>query len=271
MKTPAGWKFKSRTVMSDDELKMNLTREDFVEIRAVAGDDHGHYEGLYGDHDHPTPRSALGGKQPFRVAGLRLLTSPEGVRGLAYLRNNGGRYEDLYQKTPAGWRIKEREYVPSCQVMGRLAPRFRGVENAPPARAAGPGRRLGVAAWAKWSIPRARAGPWLTSACPWLWLPLSRAGPGARGRLRRGLAARELGVVGRRRGAPLMGIFMLAVAANMALGRHPDCHCFGQFHGSRAGWSTLFRNGVLAAVAAFVVRAVPAQSGPDVLPTACTA
>ena len=115
VKTPAGWKFKSRTVMSDDELKMNLTREDFIQIRAIAGDDHGHYEDLYGDHDNPTPRSALGGKQPFRVAGLRLLTSPEGVRGLAYLRNNGGRYEDLYEKTPAGWRIKERKYVPPAK------------------------------------------------------------------------------------------------------------------------------------------------------------
>jgi hypothetical protein len=112
VKTPAGWKFKSRTVMSDEELKMNLTREDFIEIRKLAGDDHGYYENLYGDHDHPTPRSALGGKQPFRVAGLRLLTSPEGVRGLAYLRDNGGRYEDLYEKTPAGWRIKERKYFP---------------------------------------------------------------------------------------------------------------------------------------------------------------
>lgn len=63
----------------------------------------------------------------------------------------------------------------------------------------------------------------------------------------------------------LMGTFMLAVAANMALGRHPDCQCFGQLHRSRAGWSTLFRNGVLAAVAGFVVSRGPGQSGPDVL------
>ena len=27
---------------------------------------------------------------------MRLLVSPEGVRGLAYLRDNGGHYEDLY-------------------------------------------------------------------------------------------------------------------------------------------------------------------------------
>jgi hypothetical protein len=37
---------------------------------------------------------------------------PEGVRGLAYIRNNGGHYEDLYVKTPQGWRIKERKYFP---------------------------------------------------------------------------------------------------------------------------------------------------------------
>ena len=34
---------------------------------------------------------------------------------LAYLRNNGGRYEDLYEKTPGGWRIKERKYTPPAK------------------------------------------------------------------------------------------------------------------------------------------------------------
>jgi hypothetical protein len=111
VKTPRGWKFKVRTVISDEEIAAGLTPEDFIEIRKLAGDDHGHYENLYGDHDNPTPRSGLGGRQPFRVSGLRLLVSPEGVRGLAYLRDNGGRYEDLYEKTPAGWRIKERKQV----------------------------------------------------------------------------------------------------------------------------------------------------------------
>ena len=32
------------------------------------------------------------------------------MNGLAYLRNNGGHYEDIYIKTPQGWRIKERKY-----------------------------------------------------------------------------------------------------------------------------------------------------------------
>jgi hypothetical protein len=113
VKTPAGWKFKSRHVISDEEVAAKLTKEDFIEIRQLAGDDHGHYENLYGDHDHSAPRSgATAGPQPFRTAGLRLLVSPEGVRGLAYLRDNGGRYEDLYERTPGGWRIKERKYFP---------------------------------------------------------------------------------------------------------------------------------------------------------------
>ena len=63
----------------------------------------------------------------------------------------------------------------------------------------------------------------------------------------------------------LLGIFMLAVAVNMALGRQPDCHCFGQLHVSKAGWSTLSRNGVLAAVAVFVVWRGPGEPGMDVL------
>jgi uncharacterized membrane protein YphA (DoxX/SURF4 family)/peroxiredoxin len=58
----------------------------------------------------------------------------------------------------------------------------------------------------------------------------------------------------------LLGIFILAVAVNMALGRRPDCHCFGQLHVSRAGWPTLYRNGVIAAVAAY-----PVSRGPDAI------
>jgi hypothetical protein len=113
VKTPQGWKFKSRNVVSDAELAARLTTEDFIEIRALAGDDHGHYENLYGDHDKIAPRSGAADHRPFRTSGLRLTPAPEGVRGTAYLRNNGGHYEDLYVKTPEGWRIKERVYVAS--------------------------------------------------------------------------------------------------------------------------------------------------------------
>ena len=115
VKTPQGWRFKSRTVMADDELKAGLAKQDFVEIRALAGDDHGYYEDLYGEHNGVnTPRGKAFGPddRPFRTSGLQLHVTPEGVRGLAYLRNNGGRYEDSYVKTPQGWRIKERKYFP---------------------------------------------------------------------------------------------------------------------------------------------------------------
>src|SRR5215204_6037284 len=51
----------------------------------------------------------------------------------------------------------------------------------------------------------------------------------------------------------LLLLFVVGIGINLLRGRRPDCHCFGQLHSGPAGWSTLGRNGVLAAVAAFVV------------------
>jgi hypothetical protein len=111
VKTPKGWKFKSRTVISDEELAAGLTTQDFIEIRALAGDDHGYYEDLYGQYNGDIKPRGLGKPgEPFRTSGLKLTPTKAGVTGLAYLRNNGGHYEDLYVKTPQGWRIKERKY-----------------------------------------------------------------------------------------------------------------------------------------------------------------
>jgi peroxiredoxin/uncharacterized membrane protein YphA (DoxX/SURF4 family) len=56
----------------------------------------------------------------------------------------------------------------------------------------------------------------------------------------------------------LLLAFVGGIAYNMARGRAPDCHCFGSIHSEPAGWSTLIRNAVLAAVAIFVL-----SSGPD--------
>ena len=50
----------------------------------------------------------------------------------------------------------------------------------------------------------------------------------------------------------LLLAFVAGIGVNLARGKHPDCHCFGQLHSEPAGWSTLIRNGLLAAVAAFV-------------------
>jgi peroxiredoxin len=131
---------------------------------------------------------------------------------------------------------------------------------------------FGVAAWAKlidaagtrksmvdFGVPRALAPliallvPVLEAACVVALLRASWAWWGAIGAL------------------ALLGTFMLAVAANMALGRQPDCHCFGQLHVSRTGWPTLYRNGVFAAVAAVLVWRGPAGVGPDLLPAALEA
>jgi methylamine dehydrogenase accessory protein MauD len=51
----------------------------------------------------------------------------------------------------------------------------------------------------------------------------------------------------------LLLLFAVAIGASLVRGRKPNCHCFGQLHSAPADWSTLARNAVLAALAAFVV------------------
>src|SRR5437764_601483 len=51
----------------------------------------------------------------------------------------------------------------------------------------------------------------------------------------------------------LLLLFIGGIGYNLAHGRTPDCHCFGQLHSAPVGWPTLLRNLVLAAVAGFVV------------------
>jgi peroxiredoxin len=59
----------------------------------------------------------------------------------------------------------------------------------------------------------------------------------------------------------LLLAFVGGIGYNMSIGRTPDCHCFGSLHSEPAGWSTLIRNGVLAAVAIFVVASGPDDAG----------
>src|SRR5947209_1607864 len=51
----------------------------------------------------------------------------------------------------------------------------------------------------------------------------------------------------------LLLLFVAGIGYNLAQGRQPDCHCFGQLHSAPAGWPTLMRNLVLAAVAAVIL------------------
>lgn len=57
--------------------------------------------------------------------------------------------------------------------------------------------------------------------------------------------------------------FIGGIGYNLARGRRPDCHCFGQLYSKPIGNDTLVRNGLLAALAAVVTLAGPAGSGPS--------
>jgi peroxiredoxin/uncharacterized membrane protein YphA (DoxX/SURF4 family) len=63
----------------------------------------------------------------------------------------------------------------------------------------------------------------------------------------------------------LLLLFVGGIGFNLARGRQPDCHCFGQLHSSPAGWRTMARNAALAAVAAFVLVAGRDNPGPSAI------
>ena len=51
----------------------------------------------------------------------------------------------------------------------------------------------------------------------------------------------------------LLVLFMAAIGVNLARGRRPNCHCFGQLHSAPVGWKTLARNTVLSGMAVLVL------------------
>jgi uncharacterized membrane protein YphA (DoxX/SURF4 family) len=63
----------------------------------------------------------------------------------------------------------------------------------------------------------------------------------------------------------LLLLFVAGIGYNLARGRQPDCHCFGQLHSAPAGWPTLMRNLGLAAIAGVVVAFGWIMPGPGAL------
>jgi thiol-disulfide isomerase/thioredoxin len=61
----------------------------------------------------------------------------------------------------------------------------------------------------------------------------------------------------------LLAVFSVAIIANLARGRTPECHCFGRLHSAPAGWSTVARNAVLAACATAVLAGAGSAPEPD--------
>ncbi|MDO8500226.1 MAG: MauE/DoxX family redox-associated membrane protein [Gemmatimonadaceae bacterium] len=69
-------------------------------------------------------------------------------------------------------------------------------------------------------------------------------------------------------GAAALGLliaFTVVIAANLARGRKPPCHCFGQLHSRPVGSETLLRNAALAGCAALVVWPGPGRPQPEIL------
>jgi peroxiredoxin/uncharacterized membrane protein YphA (DoxX/SURF4 family) len=53
--------------------------------------------------------------------------------------------------------------------------------------------------------------------------------------------------------AALLLAFDAAIAANLAIGKHPRCNCFGQLHSEPIGWETFARNLALATLACLLI------------------
>jgi hypothetical protein len=102
VKTPNGWRFQSRDVITTQEEAAKYTSRDVIELRRLAGSNQGYFDDVYRD----TPV----GKR-LRSSGVVLTLSPESAMGKAYLRNDGGHYDDVYVRTATGWRFKSRTYI----------------------------------------------------------------------------------------------------------------------------------------------------------------
>src|SRR5215211_1624380 len=63
----------------------------------------------------------------------------------------------------------------------------------------------------------------------------------------------------------LLLLFVAGISINLARGRKPECRCFGQLHSAPAGWSTLIRNAVFAALAAFILWEGREGAGPSLV------
>jgi peroxiredoxin/uncharacterized membrane protein YphA (DoxX/SURF4 family) len=63
----------------------------------------------------------------------------------------------------------------------------------------------------------------------------------------------------------LLLFFIVGISINLAQGREPDCHCFGQLHSEPIGWKTVARNAVLAAIAGLILLQGRENPGPSLI------
>jgi hypothetical protein len=97
VKTPNGWRFKSRTVIIPAEKAAGLDAAEMLAIRRIAG-----AEAV----DYYVPDQ--NGVKRLRTSGVEIRVVNGIVGGRAYLKD-GGYYEDVYEKLgPGQWRMKSR-------------------------------------------------------------------------------------------------------------------------------------------------------------------
>jgi hypothetical protein len=102
VKTPKGWRFAARTVITPAEKAAGLDGNAMRSIRRLAG----------GPQDADDYWAAgQDGVKRFRSSGVVIGISSGNVTGRVYLKD-GGYYDDVYEKTAQGnWRFKSRSYV----------------------------------------------------------------------------------------------------------------------------------------------------------------
>lgn len=101
VKTPAGWRFRSRNLLPPKAEAAQFTYRDFAEIHALAGD-----VGQFEDVQMDTPAGPR-----FRSAGLIIdPLGPGKATGRARLAGGEGYYRDVYVKTARGWRFESRTF-----------------------------------------------------------------------------------------------------------------------------------------------------------------
>jgi hypothetical protein len=102
VKTPKGWRFAARTVITPTEHAAGLNVREMLAIRRLASGPQDADDFWVAGQD---------GVKRFRSAGVVILVSAGNVTGRVYLKD-GGYYDDVYEKSALGqWRFKTRTYV----------------------------------------------------------------------------------------------------------------------------------------------------------------
>jgi hypothetical protein len=107
VKTPQGWRFAARTVITPAEQAAGLNAPAMLAIRRLASGP------MDADDFWATGQD---GVKRFQSAGVVIRVSTGIVNGRVYLKD-GGYYDDVYEKTAQGnWRFKSRVYLTESQV-----------------------------------------------------------------------------------------------------------------------------------------------------------